>query len=204
MLNSMQIRALEAQANVPLSVLMKRAGNAVNDALRQKFDLKGKKILVVCYHGNNGGDGFVAADLLSENAEVDVLFIGDEEKMKRDATMHYKKLLNNTKVQFVNDDEVDFGEYGIIIDAILGIGYKGRMNKEITAVVDDINKSGSFKVSIDIPTGLDPDSGEVHDACVNADLIVTFHDMKPGLEKFREKVVVADLGIGKAAANAAF
>src|SRR3989344_523092 len=194
MLNSMQIRALEAQANIPLSVLMKRAGNAVNDALRQKFDLKGKKILVVCYHGNNGGDGFVAADLLSEHAEVDVLFIGDEEKMKKEASAYYKKLLTNPGVQFVSYESIDFDDYDIIIDAILGIGYKGRLNKEILNVVDDINKSKSFKIAIDIPTGMDPDTGEIPEKSVNVDMIVTFHEMKPGLESVKDKVVVADIG----------
>lgn len=195
MVTSAQMKELEANSGVPLSNLMKRAGTALYNALKQKFELKGKKILVVCYHGNNGGDGFVGADLLSEVSEVDVLFIGDEEKMKKEAGAYYKKLLNNSGIQFVSYDSVDFDEYDIIIDAILGIGYKGRLNKEILNIVDDINKSKPFKVSIDIPTGLNPDTGEVLEKSINPDLIVTFHEMKPGLEGMKEKVIVADIGL---------
>ena len=195
MITSAQMKELEASSGVPLSSLMKRAGTAVYDALKQKFDLKGKKILIVCYHGNNGGDGFVAADLLSNDTEVDVLFIGDEEKMKKEASANYKKLLNNHGVQFVSYESIDFDDYYIIIDAILGIGYKGRLNKEILNVVDDINKSKSFKIAIDIPTGMDPDTGEIPEKSVNVDMIVTFHEMKPGLESVKDKVVVADIGL---------
>lgn len=64
---------------------MENAGKAVYDAIRQRFELRDKKILVVCYHGNNGGDGFVAARLLCDEAETDVLFIGDEAKLKKEA-----------------------------------------------------------------------------------------------------------------------
>ena len=195
MITSAQMKELEASSGVPLSSLMKRAGTAVYDALKQKFDLKGKKILIVCYHGNNGGDGFVAADLLSNDTEVDVLFIGDEEKMKKEASANYKKLLNNHGVQFVSYESIDFDDYYIIIDAILGIGYKGRLNKEILNVVDDINKSKSFKIAIDIPTGMDPDTGEILEKSVNVDLIITFHEMKPGLESVKDKVLVADIGL---------
>lgn len=195
MITSAQMKELEANSGVPLSILMKKEGTAVYEALKQKFDLKGKKILVVCYHGNNGGDGFVAADLLSNDTEVDVLFIGDEEKMKKEASANYKKLLNNPGVQFVSYEAIDFDDYDIIIDAILGTGYKGRLNKEILNIVDDINKSKPFKIAIDIPTGLDPDTGEVLEKSVNVDLIVTFHEMKPGLESVKDKVVVADIGL---------
>ena len=195
MITSAEMRELEANSGVPLSILMKRAGTAVYEALKQKFDLKGKKTLIVCYHGNNGGDGFVAANLLSNDTEVDVLFIGDEEKMKKEASANYKRLLNNPGVQFVSYESIDFDDYDIIIDAILGIGYKGRLNKEILNVIDDINKSKPFKISVNIPTGLNPDTGEVLEKSVTVDLIVTFHEMKPGLEAIKEKVVIADIGL---------
>ena len=100
-------------------------------------------------------------------------------------------------MQFVTDEDVDFNDYDLIIDAILGIGIKGRLNREISAIIDDINNSKAFKVSIDMPTGLDPDTGEIIDKCVNADLIVTMHDMKNGLERFEDKVVIADIGLPK-------
>lgn len=197
MISSQEMRVLEASSGIPRISLMENAGKAVYQAVKDGFDLKGKKILVVCYHGNNGGDGFVAARHLSDEAETDILFIGDESKLKREALANFKKLEHNERVQFLVDDEVDFDDYDIIIDAILGIGFQGRLNREISAVIDDINKSKAFKVSVDIPTGLDPDTGESAEKLVNADLVVTFHDLKKGLEKLEDKTIVADIGLPK-------
>ena len=191
------MRILETASDIPRINLMENAGKAVYQILKQRVDIKDKKILVICYHGNNGGDGFVAARYLSDEAESDVLFIGDENKMKKEALINFKKIEHNNRIQMLADYEVDFDEYDIIIDAILGIGIKGRLNREISAIIDDVNNSKAYKVSIDIPTGLDPDTGEIIEKVVNADLIVTFHDIKKGLEKFEGKVVVADIGLGK-------
>ena len=195
MISSQEMRLLEEKSGIPMLNLMENAGRAVYQAIKQRLDLNDKKILIVCYHGSNGGDGFVAARYLCDEAETDVLFIGDEAKLKKDALINYKKIEHNEKIQFLVDDEVDFGEYDIIIDAILGIGIQGRLNREISAIVDDINNSKAYKVSVDVPTGLDPDTGVVIDKMVNADLIITFHDMKKGLEKLEDKVVVADIGL---------
>ena len=197
MISSQDMKILEAKSNIPRAILMENAGKAIYQVIKQRFDLKDKKILVVCYHGNNGGDGFVAARYLCDEAETDILFIGDESRLKKEALANYKKIEHNGKVQFLTDDDVDFDEYDIIIDAILGIGIQGRLNREISAVINDINNSKAYKASVDIPTGLDPDSGMIIDKCVNADLIVTFHDLKKGLEKLQDKTVVADIGLPK-------
>ena len=197
MISSHDMRVLEAKSGISRLELMENAGKVVYRAIRQRFELKDKKILVACYHGNNGGDGFVAARYLCDEAEVDILFIGDEGKLKKEAMINFRKIGHNEKIQFLMEDEVDFDSYDIIVDAILGIGIQGMLNNEISAVIDDINKSKACKVSVDIPTGVNPDTGEVFDKIVNADLIVTFHDMKKGLEKFQDKVVVADIGLPK-------
>lgn len=197
MILSQDMRILEAKSGIPRLNLMENAGRAVYQSIKQKFDLKDKKILVVCYHGNNGGDGFVAARHLCDEAETDVLFIGDESKLKKEASTNFKKIEHNERIQLLVDDEVDFDGYDIIVDAILGIGIQGMLNNEISAVIDDINNSKAYKVAVDIPTGLDPDSESVAGKCVNADLIVTFHDLKKGLEKLQDKTVVADIGLPK-------
>ena len=197
MISSQDMKILELKSDIPRYILMENAGKAVYQTIKQKFDLKDKKILVVCYHGNNGGDGFVAARYLSDEAETDILFIGDESKLKKEALANFKKIEHNEKIQFLVEDEVDFDEYDIIVDAILGIGIQGMLNNDISAVIEDINNSKAYKVSVDIPTGLDPDTGTAVDKCVNADLIVTFHDIKKGLEKLQDKVIVADIGLPK-------
>lgn len=197
MISSQEMRILEAKSSLPRAILMENAGKAVYQVVKQRLDLKDKKILVVCYHGNNGGDGFVAARYLCDEAEVDMLFIGDESRLKKEALANFKKVEHNEKIQFLTDEKVDFDEYDITIDAILGIGIQGRLNREISAIIDDINNSKAYKVSVDIPTGLDPDTGAVIDKCVNADLIVAFHDLKKGLEKLQDKTIVADIGLSK-------
>ena len=197
MISSQEMRILEARSSIPRNVLMENAGKAVYQVIKERFDLKDKKILVACYHGNNGGDGFVAARYLCGEAETDILFIGDESRLKKDALLNFRKIEHNERIQFLLDDKVDFNEYDIIIDAILGIGIQGRLNREISAIIDDINNSKAYKISVDIPTGLDPDTGAIADKCVNADLIITFHDLKKGLEKLHDKTVVADIGLPK-------
>src|SRR3990167_2491252 len=91
-ISSQDMRILEAKSSIPRSVLMENAGRAVYRTIKQRFDLKDKKILVVCYHGNNGGDGFVAARHLCDEAETDILFIGDESKLKKEALANLKEL----------------------------------------------------------------------------------------------------------------
>jgi len=189
------MKILEDKSGIPKLTLMESAGREIYNAIKQRYDLKDKKILVVCYHGNNGGDGFVAARYLCNEAETDILFIGNESKLKKEALANFRKIEHNEKVQFLIDDEVNFDGYDIIIDAILGIGIKGRLDHEISAIIDDINNSKAYKVSVDIPTGLDPDTGAVADKCVNADLIVTFHSLKKGLKNLQDKTVVADIGL---------
>ena len=197
MISSQDMRRLEEKSGIPRITLMENAGRAVCKAIQQRFDLKDKKILVVCYHGNNGGDGFVAARHLCDDAETDVLFIGDESRLRKEASVNYKKIEHNGKIQFLTDDDVDFDEYDIIVDAILGIGFRGSLNREISAIVDDINNSKPFKVCVDIPTGINPDAAETATKFINPDLVVTFHDLKKGLEKFQDKTVVVDIGLPK-------
>ena len=77
------MRDLEENSRVSRSLLMENAGKAVFNAIKERLDISNKKILAVCYHGNNGGDGLVAARHLSDDAETDILFVGDENRMKK-------------------------------------------------------------------------------------------------------------------------
>ena len=195
MITSNEMKKLEDNCGIPKIKLMEYAGKGIYKTLKNKFVLKNKTILAVAYHGNNGGDGFVAARHLCENASVDILFLGDENKLKQEALLNYKKIINNSKIQFLNVEDVNFDDYDIIIDAILGIGIEGRLRENISNTIDNINNSKAFKVAVDLPTGLNPDTGEVIDKVVDADLVVTFHDMKKGLEKYKNKAVIVDIGI---------
>ena len=87
---------------------------------------------------------------------------------------------------------------GIIIDALLGTGTKGKLKPPISKVVDYINSLSGFKIAVDVPTGIDSDTGEVLGAAIKADLTITFHKAKPGLDKAKKYVgelAVVDIGL---------
>ena len=195
MITALEMKALEDGSGIPPQTLMERAGKAFVEELKKQHEVKGKKILVACYHGRNAGDGFVIADALAEEAEVEVLFMGDEEKMSKETAHFFKEVNDNSLVQFVSLDTVDTDEYDILIDAILGINIHNYLKPEITIAIKQLNEAKGKRIAVDIPTGVHPDSGAIIGEAFNADLIITFHDMKPGLEQFKEKVVVVGIGL---------
>ena len=85
--------------------------------------------------------------------------------------------------------------FDIIVDAIFGTGFKGKIDRDILYTIDMINNARGFKVAIDIPTGIDGNSGEKSEKFINADLIITFHDMKSGIADLADKTVVVDIGL---------
>jgi len=195
MISIQEMKSLEENSGIPKIVLMENAGKSIYLILKEKFDLKDKKILIVSYHGNNGGDGFVAARHLCDDAEVDVLFVGDESKLKDGALSNFKKIESNEKLQILELESIDFSDYDIIIDAIFGTGIQGEIKDPLGTLIKKLSKSKAFKVSIDVPSGINPDTGEKANVFFDPDLIITMHDVKKGLESFNEKIIVADIGI---------
>ena len=196
MITTANMRILEENSiflGVSLLKLMENAGKGSFDVMNKRFRLKNKKILVVCHHGNNGGDGFVLIRHLDKIANVNVYFIGDRKKLKEEARINFNKLRKNI---FVSNP--DFNKYDIIVDAIFGTGFRGNLPSNIDYVVDNINKNKAIKVSLDVPTGVDSDTGD-YVKKVNADLIICFHDIKMGLKSLRKKVKVVNIGIPKEA-----
>lgn len=190
-----EMKELEEKSGIPNAALMEKAGKEIFNVFNEKFDLKNKNILVVCYHGKNGGDGFVAAHYLSSLSEVDVLFIGDESKMKEETLANYKRILKNDKIQFFEMDDVVFEDYDIIVDAMLGTGFKGELKDSINNVIKSVNNTKSFKAAIDVPTGVNPDNAEKKKDYFNADLVIALHDIKKGLMDFKDKTNIVNIGL---------
>ncbi|WP_456482575.1 NAD(P)H-hydrate dehydratase [Methanopyrus sp.] len=152
-------------------------------------------VLVACGTGGNGGDGFVTARHLdSEGVDVEVLLVGRREAVKNEAAELNLRRLDRAgiPVREVRDSKdlegVDF-ERDVIIDALLGFGIRGRLREPVRSVVTRINeasRAGTRVVSIDVPTGLDPDTGEAPDVAVEADLVVSIHRHKRGVRKLRD------------------
>ena len=200
MISCAEMKAIEDKAEdrgISKLDLMENAGKGVADLIIERYKPKGKRILVVCYHGNNGGDGMVAANYLADKGDVEVLFLGEEEKLKPEAKVQFDKLEKNVLIQFISLEYVHFDDYDIIIDAILGIGLEGELKPILQSTIDHINKSKAKKISVDVPTGINADTGEDYGTFVDADLVVTFHDLKTGLKKWKSKTEVIGIGIPK-------
>ncbi|MBS3131667.1 NAD(P)H-hydrate epimerase [Candidatus Woesearchaeota archaeon] len=201
MISVSEMRALEDSSGIPKDVLMDHAGRAAAQALREKFDIKNKNILIVCYHGNNGGDGFVMARKLCDEAEVDVLFAGDEARLKGPALRNYRRLQDHIMIQMVDMDDVDFSDYNFIVDCIFGTGIHAEIREPILSLINSLNKAEAVKISIDVPSGVDPDTGQKANVYFEPDFLITFHDMKQGLEEYSDRAVVVDIGLGNVLNN---
>ena len=200
MITVKEMKALEEQAaqqGVSIEELMENAGKAVFETVKDKYELDGRQIVVFCGQGNNGGDGFVAARYFSEETNVLVLFFGDKEKLSEEAELNYNKI-KDAVVEIRDKKELNefhFQEKDyIFIDALLGTGVTGTVREPFVSAIDLFNSISGVKVAVDVPSGMDADTGSGDKVC-NCDLIVCFHDLKKGLEEHKDKTVVVDIGI---------
>ena len=174
--------------------LMKTAGDTAFKIICDNIEVKNKKIAVVCGNGNNGGDGFVIADNL-QNAGAYVTVILPLGQPVTDSAKHYYSRLSDIHIT-----DVINGEYDIIIDALFGIGLNRAVSDQIVSLIDEINARDAYRVAVDIPSGIECDTGNILGRCVNADLTVTFIAYKPCFmlppaTDYTGKVVVADIGV---------
>ncbi|MEM4311677.1 MAG: NAD(P)H-hydrate epimerase [Nitrososphaerales archaeon] len=207
-----EMRILEERAEnlgIPRLLLMENAGSSIARILRTRFpNLKEKKIVVLAGSGNNGGDGFVAARHLVRYCDkVYVILLSEEEKVRTlEAQTNLKIIKNMNSLTFIVCEKRDKLEENkelilkadIILDAIFGTGIKGSIKEPYSSTIELINNSKAFKVAVDIPSGLDPLDGKVHDKAVKADLTVSFHRAKKGLLLRKDLVgelIVEDIGI---------
>ncbi|AKG90720.1 putative sugar kinase [Geoglobus ahangari] len=171
--------------------LMENAGKAVADEILKRFS--GGKVVLFAGSGNNAGDGFVAVRFL-KGFDVDVVLARD---VKSELARRNLDILVKAGFSVFPWQDYDFDYADIVIDGLLGTGFRGELRRPYSDIVRAINESESFVVSIDVPSGMNADSGEYREA-VKADLTVTFHRPKPGLSRSPEiagEVVVADIGI---------
>ena len=153
--------------------LMENAGrssfNIINNKIIPKLEKFNKKILVICGPGNNGGDGLVVAKYLQQkNYKVDVFFPLSKLKVKDD--LHIIKNFKDLKIN----------KYSIIVDSIFGVGFNRKFSQKIITLVKKINKSKALKISIDIASGIDADSGNLLPISIKADHTITFAAPKIG------------------------
>ncbi len=179
------------QLGIPGLVLMENTSIQIFSYVLERTQhlKKRKRIGIVCGKGNNGGDGFAAARQFSNHGfSVCVIHIGIEEEMSPDCLSNFRYLSGLSKSNqeiFIKkyDSEKDLrylADCDIILDAILGSGAHGRLKEPYNSIVSDLNKMKAYKVAVDIPTGLDADTGYA-ESVFNADLTVTLGELKKGL-----------------------
>ena len=173
--------------------LMFRAGKAAAEIIMQKYDCKGKKITVVCGRGNNGGDGCVIAGILAENGAEVTVTAPFGAPATENAAYYYGKL------QFVTKADSFTPNADIIVDAIFGIGFNRAPDEKTAEIIRKMNSADCVRIAVDIPSGVQADSGRVLGPAVNADLTVTFIALKPCFvlpfgSDYCGEVVVADIG----------
>ena len=185
-------------------VLMENASQAVAKVcLNYVNQFKNPKVAVVCGGGNNGGDGFAVARILKCNGvESKIVFIGNKEKLTPDALVNYRvaKNFDIEVITDISDLETILEKQHAIIDGIFGTGFTGEPRNTAAEVIKKINQSGKYIISIDIPSGVNADTGTVADVCIKADETVTFALPKIGTilypgSNYCGKLTVADICI---------
>ncbi len=209
--SSKEMAAIEMNAQylgVSSLQLMENAGCAVARCVASRFKPQSTRVVVFAGVGGNGGDGFVAArHLASLGYSVEALLLGRPEEIKRsDVRSNWEAVLSmadSVKVRVVHDSsQVTEASAEVLVDAMLGTGAVGPLRPPILQAVSAFNNSSGFKVAVDVPTGVDADTGEAVSGAVKADLTITFHKFKLGLLKasgYSGEVIVEGVGIPREA-----
>lgn len=198
-----QTRALDRCAidehGIPGITLMSRAANAAFDSLINTWG-DPECVQVLCGTGNNGGDGFLIADLAHKRGiRTQVLQVGDADKIGGDALLAREQALANG-VEILGFEEGAVMPLGVIVDALLGTGLGGDVRGHYVEAIDEINAAGAAVLAVDIPSGLCSDTGRVLGRAVRADLTVSFIGLKRGLftldaMDYTGELQFADLGV---------
>lgn len=193
-----QMRGADARAiecGVPGIDLMEKAGAAVADAAITAFEPA--KTVVLCGSGNNGGDGFVAARLLAEGGwPVEIALLGDPAKLKGDAALAKDRW--HGEIRALDPSVIDGA--ALVIDALFGAGLTRPVDGVAKEVIERLAAAGIPVIAVDMPSGVDGDTGEIRGIAPKADVTVTFHRAKPGhhLLPGRDHVgrlIITDIGI---------
>ena len=186
-----QMQALDRrtiqETKVPGTTLMERAGAGVVTHLLQHYGSpKGKQVLVFCGKGNNGGDGLVVARLLqNKGAHLHVILMAPYQELSKDAKTMFRRLKTKPSQIFTLPSQetlqalVQKGH--ILIDALLGTGLSSSLREPYAMAIEMMNASPAYTVAMDIPSGIDSETGAILGTAVHADLTVTFGCHKIGL-----------------------
>jgi ADP-dependent NAD(P)H-hydrate dehydratase / NAD(P)H-hydrate epimerase len=188
-------------AGTPGAVLMERAGRAVARAVIGVAGRRyGRRAVIVCGKGNNGGDGFVAARILTlEGLGVRCLFVGDPSEVRGDAA-HHLEAMRSAGVRVDRFDAARLRGADVIVDALFGTGFRGEARDDAALAIEAMNAASASVVAIDIPSGVNGETARVDGPAVSASVTVAMAAEKVGTSVtpgalYAGRVEVADIGI---------
>ena len=207
-LTGKQMRAVEQRSDelgVSYSRLMDNAGSAAAALIRRTTDVLNKNCMIFCGRGNNGGDGFVVARKLLEYGANVVVVLADGLPRTEISYQMYDQARRQDMTFFdYETDAESVQKYltaaDIVVDALFGAGFHGELSEKFRSVCRQINDSVAAVVALDLPSGVDTDSGHVAEGAVRADFTVAFDSLKPShlLASSRQQcgqVVAVDIGV---------
>lgn len=179
-------RKAEEEYRIPSMILMENAGGWVAKKVLEMEDIY--TVTVVAGPGNNGGDGIVAArHLQNHDLTVNLILLADPEKLKGDAKFNFEVAEKSGLNIYVSTSMVEWEELlpfieraDLVIDAIFGTGLKREVTGFFARVIDDINLLARSILSVDIPSGVSSENGEILGRAIEADYTVTFEALKFG------------------------
>ncbi|HZV13245.1 MAG TPA: NAD(P)H-hydrate dehydratase [Candidatus Kapabacteria bacterium] len=172
------------QFKIASLTLMENAARGAAKLLASCVKLRRKKVLVLCGKGNNGGDGLAVARFLkAQSANVTIGLAGTGKELHGDPQKNYRRAVKGRMkvIENISPEIVSAGAWDIIVDALLGTGSKLPLQKNLADLISAANESSAFKFSIDIPTGIDADSGAGDAVAFRADATATMAAVKRGL-----------------------
>lgn len=206
---SSEMRSIETNAEyygISLLQLMEAAGKNVADEIASRFKSKETKVVIFCGLGGNGGDGLVTARYLKYlGFQVEVILVGDSQKISHESTNKNWNILNQLNnlipiIEIKDSNLIPDVKADVVVDALLGIGLKGKLRPPIFQIVKKINSMQTFCIAIDVPTGIDSDTGEVLGEAVKANITVTFYKSKLGFANAKDytgEIIVKNIGLPK-------
>ena len=177
------IRKLEQQAiaqGIPETTLMERAGEGAFQALRRYYP-KAHSLAILCGGGNNGGDAYVLARLAHQaNLKPSLYSVGSLDKLPSAAKQAAQSCIDaGLTIETFNPKRALKAD--VIVDGILGIGAHDKVREPALAAIEAINRANISTMSLDIPSGIDADTGQILGTAVHSELTVTFIGVKQGL-----------------------
>ncbi len=202
-----QVRAFDAWAiqdmGIPGAVLMENAGRGCASEIHDHYgDRQKLDVTIVCGTGNNGGDGFVIArHLWNRGHRVTAILCGDRARVQGDAKLNLDIWEHmGGPLRGFNPKQLDLGHSDLLVDALFGTGLSGSPRAPYSTVIEGLNQADCPRVAVDIPSGLDCNTGSPWGLSVRADLTVTFVCLKRGFLNEESRpycgaVRVASIGI---------